>query len=180
MGLFSRQRKIRMKSIRCAIMVMLLSGLVSLSTVVTAGDQDVLQSLERLRDGIGAGDANEDLKQMLSKAKVHVDSLKPGPTSDHYYSFRMSVANSYYWFHRGMITRETILNNVRQRAGYETRRKSSGPAGQEMYGIMIRNFDLLIARAQDALPSMWMQGDRWIDEARQTLAAYDQEPCRDE
>lgn len=135
-------------------------------SVSTAAEADVLSALGRVRQGIEEGGPHEEVAQRLEEARVQVDAIRIGDTTD---CFRAAVKRCYYWYRLGTKSWETLIKNQEERAFHAKQAKSEYCAGhlKTICLNMVENYDKLISHAQEALPSKWEYGHAALDEARE-------------
>jgi ribosome-binding protein aMBF1 (putative translation factor) len=151
----------------CRVHILVLTMVALSCSVATSGDKDVLEALERIKAGIEEGTSRERLAQLLDEARTQIDTLQRGDVRKD--CFRAATNRSYYWYNLGVKSWGALIENQKQRSRYARQAEYGDHQMKEISLKMVANYDTLIKRAQEALPSKWEYGNAEIDRARQCL-----------
>jgi hypothetical protein len=136
-------------------------------SVAISADQDVLKALESIKVAIEEGTPQEEMAALLDKAKMQMDKLPRGDVRKD--CFRAAAKRSLYWYRLGVKSQGALMENQKQRDRYRIKAEYGEYDMKEISQKMAKNYDKLIKRAQEALPSKWAYGNAALDRARQCL-----------
>lgn len=152
----------------CIISISVLVIVVLFSSLASSAEDNVLETLERLKAGIENEASYTEVAELLEEARIQVNGIKKGDTTD---CFRSAAKRSYYWYRLGTKSWETLIKNQEQR-DIHAKRSRSEYWDDNMKTIslkMVENYDKLIKHAEEALPSKWEYGHTALDQAHKCL-----------
>ena len=150
----------------CGISILAVAIVVLFSSVATGREKEALAALEKIEAAVKEEASYEKLAGLLAEAKVEVDSLKRGEIDN---CFLDAVKSCYYWYHLGVNSLETLMKNQEQREKFAKHAEYGGPVLKITGAKMTENYDILVKRAQEALPSKWERGNAQLNKARECL-----------
>ena len=152
----------------CRIGIIVVGIVVLFSSVATSAEEDVLQALERVKASIEDKVPYKKVAKLIDEAKIQVDTIRIGDTTN---CFRVAIKRCYYWYHLGIKSWQAMIKNQELRDMHAKRAKSEywDDQTKAISLNMVKNYDKLIASAQETLPSKWEYGNAALDEARECL-----------
>ena len=150
----------------CGISILVVVMVVFFSPVARGGEKEALAALEKVKTAVKEEASYEELATLLAEAKVEVDALKRGEIDN---CFLDAVKSCYYWYHLGVNSLETLMKNQEQREKFAQQAEYGGPVLKITGAKMTESYDILVKRAQEALPSKWERGNAQLDKAGECL-----------
>lgn len=147
--------------------ILVLAMAVLFPTTATCEEEEVLQTLDAVKTRVEAGVSPETLAELLDEAKLQIDMLEQHNVGDD--CFREAVANCYYWYDLARRSRETMTANQMQRDKYDQEAIFGDENMRPTYEKMVANYEQLIRRAYEALPSKWHYGHASLQMAHECI-----------
>lgn len=137
------------------------------STTAVCEEKEVLQTLDAIKTHVKAGVSPETLAELLDEAKLRIDILGQDNMGND--CFREAVTNCYYWYNLARRSRETIIANQVQRDGYDQEAIFGDESMRPTYEKIVSNYEQLIRRAYETLPSKWNYGHAALEIAHECI-----------
>lgn len=151
----------------CRLAVSVLALMVLFPNQAACDENGALQTLDRIKVGLAEGISYRELGELLSEARVQMDTLKKGEGND---CFRAAAEDSYYWYDLGRKAWETMRKNTKQRDKYFRQAEYGEYQMRAIHMTMAENYDKLVKHAKDALPTKWEYGNAALERAHRCLA----------
>ena len=151
----------------CRITTLVFAMAVLFPTTAICEEQEVLQTLDAIKTHVETGVSPETLAELLDEAKLQIDILERDDMGDD--CFREAVANCYYWYDLARRSRKTMTANQTQRDKYDQEAMFGDENMRPTYEKMVANYEQLIRRTYEALPSKWNYGHAALQTAHECM-----------
>lgn len=130
-------------------------------------EEEVLKVLETIKARVAAGVSPEALTELLDEAKIQIDALEHDERQND--CFRHAVRRCYYWYDSARRTRDTMIENQKQRDACDEEAIFGDEHMKAAYANMVVNYEKLIRHAYETLPAKWAYGNSALEMAQGCL-----------
>jgi hypothetical protein len=151
----------------CKNAILVLAMAVLFSTSARCEEKEVLETLDAVKTHVETGVSPETLAQLLDEAKLQLGVLRQDNVGDD--CFREAVTDCYHWYDLARRSRETIIANQIQRDRYDQEAIFGDESMRPTYEKIVANYEQLIRRAYESLPSKWNYGHAALQMAHECI-----------